>query len=620
MNILENADKINKLYKSVLDAIQFNKYDNLRENLILINDIEKKFESNYYKKKKEGVFYTQKEISDFIFSQALISLLNNEFEYLKIARIDEIYTLDLNIQNKIKKFLLGIRICDPACGSGVFLLSAASIMHELMKKLKYNVSTIDLNFKIINNLYGFEINDSAIKLCKLNLLNWFHDENPARLKELLTLLNSNLKLQNSLINIKTANFDIIIGNPPYGNILRSSHKDFLKREGIFYNDIYCAFLLKAIRWTERIIAFLVPKSFLLRQGYIEFRNNLLSKSNLLKIYDIGPNLFKKATNEVQIVIYEKKANMSKDLRVYKYPNEEIKSYKDQKVDSLRICFNEKCNLNDKTKKIFVYSFQKFCPYCNSETVSMNRIRIKAGQEILKLVNKIEQNGDLNYLNIRDFPMMIRGEEAKGLKKIKNLIKNNLSGSCIFINAKEDFTYFHFKKRKSFNIENVNARMLKGENYEYYINPKLLIKHNNIYPQTIFTAERVCFTSSIYSLLHADIDELKYLCAILNSSLIQFYCRYAINNQRDTTINLNQYMIRHLPIIHCPKYLKVELATKVNKISQFLFRSDGKLTNKTKEFVKEIDNKVFELYSITNQEKKTIISIIKEQIDFFENIY
>ncbi|MFX1494003.1 MAG: class I SAM-dependent DNA methyltransferase [Promethearchaeota archaeon] len=620
MNILENADKINELYNSVLDAIQFNRYENLKENLILINDIEKKFESNYYKKKKEGVFYTQKEISDFIFSQALISLLNTEFEYLKLARIDEIYSLDLNIQNEIKKFLSGIRICDPACGSGVFLLSAASIMNELMKKLNYNVSTIDLNFKIIKSLYGFEINDSAIKLCKLNLLNWFHHEKSARLKELLTVLDSNLKLQNSLIDIKTANFDIIIGNPPYGNILRSSHKDFLKREEIFYTDIYCAFLLKGIRWTEKIIAFLVPKSFLLRQGYIEFRNNLLSNSNLLKIYDIGPNLFKKATNEVQIVIYEKKAKMSKDLRVYKYPYEEITSYNDQKVDSLRICFNEKCNLNNKAKKIFVYSFQKLCPFCNSKTVSMNRIRIKADQEILKLVNKIEHNGDLNYLNIRDFPMMIRGEEAKGLKKIKNSIKNNLVGSCVFINAKKDFTYFYFKKRKSFNIENINARILKGNNYEYYINPKLLIKHNNIYPQTIFTEERVCFTSSIYSLLHADNDELKYLCAIFNSSLIQFYCRYAINNQRDTTINLNQYMIRHIPIIHCQEDLKQELATKVNRVSQFLLQSNGKLTNQTKQFVKEIDNKIFELYSITNPEKKAIISTIKEQIDFFRNIY
>jgi hypothetical protein len=611
MNLLENADKINELYNSVLDAIQFNNFINLRDNLILINDIEKKFESNYIKKKREGVFYTHKEISDFIFSQALISLLNNEFENLKLGRIDKIYTLNSNIQNRIKKFLLGIRICDPACGSGVFLLSAASIIHKLIKKLNYDKSSIDLKFKIINNLYGFEINDSAIKLSKLNLLSWFYHDNPARLKELLTVLNSNLKLQNSLINIKTSNFNMIIGNPPYGNILRSSHKNYLKREEIFYNDIYCAFILKAIRWTESIIAFLVPKSFLLRQGYIKFRNNLLSKSNLLKIYDIGPNLFKKATNEVQIVIYEKRGNTPKDLRVYNYPNEEITSYKDQEVDSLRICFNEKCNFNDKSKKIFTYSFQTFCPSCSSETVPMNRIRIKANQEILILINKIEHCGDLNYLNIRDFPMMIRGEEASGLKKVKTLIKNNLDGSCIYINAKEDFTYFYYKKRKSFDIDNISAEILKGNNYEYYINPKLLIKHNNIYPQAVFTEERVCFTSSIYSLLHADTDELKYLCAILNSTLMQFYCRYAINNQRDTTINLNQYMIRHLPIIHCQKDLKQEITDKVDNISKFLFQSNGKLTNETKQFVKEIDNLVFELYSITDQEKKTILSTLKE---------
>ncbi|MFX1313915.1 MAG: Eco57I restriction-modification methylase domain-containing protein, partial [Promethearchaeota archaeon] len=603
-----------------LNAIEFNKYANLRDNLFLINDIERKFESNYNKKKKEGVFYTQKEISDFIFSEALISLLNKEFENLNLAQIDEIYSLNLKFQNKLKKFLLGIRICDPACGSGVFLLSGASIIHKIMKKLNYDKSSIDLKFKILNNLYGFEINDSAIKLSRLNLLNWFYHDNPARLRELLAVLNSNLKQQNSLINIKASNFDIIIGNPPYGNILRSSHKDFLKKEEIFYNDIYCAFILKAIRWTERIIAFLVPKSFLLRQGYIKFRNNLFNKSNLLKIYDIGPNLFKKATNEVQILIYEKRGNLSKDLRVYKYPNEEITSYNNQEVDSLRICFNEKCSLNDKTKKIFVYSFQEYCPYCGTETLPMNRIRIKANQEILELISKIEHSGDLNYLNIKDFPMMIRGEEATGLKKVKNLIKNNLDGSCIFINAKEDFTYFYFKKRKSFNIDRINAELLKGNNYEYYINPKLLLKHNNIYPQAVFTEEKVCFTSSIYSLLHADNDELKYLCAILNSSLIQFYCRYAINNQKDTTINLNQYMIRHLPIIHSQKDLKQEIITKVNKISQILLQSNGELTNKTKQYIKDIDNLVFELYSITDKEKKTIISVIKAQIDFYRNIY
>ena len=50
------------------------------------------------------------------------------------------------------------------------------------------------------------------------------------------------------------------------------------------------------------------------------------------------------------------------------------------------------------------------------------------------------NGNLNYLNIKDFPMLIRGEEDKGLKQVKKLLQTSNRGSCAFINAKGDFKY------------------------------------------------------------------------------------------------------------------------------------------------------------------------------------
>ncbi|MFW9771729.1 MAG: Eco57I restriction-modification methylase domain-containing protein [Promethearchaeota archaeon] len=615
-----NFQEINDLYLSVLSAISFKKFSKLKEDLNLIDSVEKLFEKNYTNRKKEGVFYTKKEISDFIFSQALISLLNNMLEPLKVTKFTDLYSLEPKILSKVKKVLLSIRICDPACGSGVFIISAAEMLYDLILKLNLEGDLENLKLTILRNLYGFEINKSALKLSKLKLLRWLFDENFAQLKQTIFILDSNLKLKNSLIELQHDNFDMIIGNPPYGNILKENDKQILKEDDIFYNDIYCAFILKAIDWTDKIIAFLVPKSFLFRQGYVNFRNLLLFKTNLLKIYDVGPNVFKKATNEVQIIIYEKRANNSKDLRVYKYPNSEVILYKNQKVDALRICNNKNCNLYDKTRKVFVYTFQKICPYCFSETSLMNRIRIKPSQEILKIINKIEQKGDLNYLNIQAFPNMIRGEEAKGLKMIKTLIVDNPDKSCLFINAKEDFTYFYFQKNKSLNLDKINAKNLKGNHLEYYINPKLLIKHNNVYPQALFTEEKVCFTSSIYSLLHSDVSELKYLCGILNSIIMQFYCIYGINNQQNTTINLNQYMIRHLPIIHCQQDIKQKIIGRAEKISNELSKYKGILSAQAKQYIKENDNIIFRLYSISNEEKTMIISITKKQIEFFKKIY
>ncbi len=369
-------------------------------------------------------------------------------------------------------------------------------------------------------------------------------------------------------------------------------------------------MLKALEWCKGFLGLLIPKSFLLRQGYIDFRRALLSSVNLLKIFDIGSKMFKGATNEVQIAIFQMKSTTGyKKLVVFDYPDTEIINYDNQNFDSLKICLNNSCPLSVRAKKIYAYTFDKTCPYCKSETIELNRIRIKPTNEILDVLHNIETSGDLNYLNVRDFPKMIRGEEDKGLKLVKEHLRNDTKGTCNFISARNDFQNYYFKKRRSLDIENVDAEVLKGENFEYYKGPKLLIKHNNIIPGTLFTEESVCFTSSIYSLLHEDSNELKYLAAVLNSSLINFYCTYAINNQKDTTINLNQYMIRHLPIMTPSVSIKDELSKKVTIITNELEKEKGISNEKIRGIIQEIDILIFELYSITDKEKLVIESSI-----------
>ena len=484
-----------------------------------------------------------------------------------------------------------------------------------------NVNLANIKNQILNNLFGYDINEYAIKLSILKLLKWHHNKLDDGVKKSISILKSNLKLQNSLINSNFIKFDIVIGNPPYGNILNQNDKEILKNENIFYKDIYCAFLLKALEWGNEVIGLLVPKSFLLRQGYINFRRDFLSKANILKIYDIGSKMFKTATNEVQIVIYENKNDSKRrDLDVYDYSKTKIITYPNQFVDSLRICFNLSCSLNLKSKKLYVYTFKKSCPFCGSDTFEMNRIRIKPNEQIYELIEKIENLGDLNYLNPVNFPKMIRGEEEKGLKLVKTKLRKDTNGSCFFISARNDFNYFNFRKIKSFNIEEVDSKILKGNNYEYYIQPKLLIKHNNIIPEAIYTEDNVCFTSSIYSLLHNDSDELKYLCAFLNSSLIQFYCIYGINNQKDTTINLNQYMIRHLPILTVNNKIKKMIVEKVDTIYNLLTMNNLITSENFNQLLKSIDDIIFGQYSITEEEKKTIISEVRNQIKHFRVLY
>jgi len=613
-------------FKELIQRIKSGNFQQLKSVFSVIDKIEDNFVSNYRKRKKEGVYYTDEAVSKFIVNEALLLLINKKLrdpngDSIKLQKIEDLSNYDSVFRQKISNYLLCITICDPACGSGIFLLNSIDVIYNVIKRLEPALDAVEIKKKLLKNLYGYDINEQAIDLSILKLLKWYADDERKGLKEVISQLMENFKPRNTLINSNLGKFDIIIGNPPYGNILNKTEKEYLKEESTFYKDIYCAFLIKALNWSNEVVAFLVPKSFLLRQGYIEFRNSFLAKANLLKIIDIGSKLFKNATNEVQIILYENKANNNnRDLNIYDFPEKKIITYKNQKVDSLRICFNSKCPLNLKSKQLYVYTYKKDCPYCSSKTLTINRIRVKPSPPYFKLINKIEKTGDLNYLNPVSFPKMIRGEEDKGLKLVRKKLKNHDKATCFFVSARNDFSYFFINKNKSFNIEEIEAASLKGNNFEYYISPKLLIKHNNIIPETIYTEENVCFTSSIYSLLHHDSNELKFLCSVFNSILIQFYCTYAINNQKNTTINLNQYMIRHIPILNVNNQIKVKLAKKVDEITHLFQENLNKSYEGVKQLLKEIDDIIFTSYSISDDEKQLIITDMKNRIKHFENIY
>ncbi len=428
---------------------------------------------------------------------------------------------------------------------------------------------------------------------------------------------------------KSNGFDLIITNPPYGNILSQIEKDILSLTDDITEDIYINFLEKLSRKEIpfKYAGILCPKSYLLRQKYLEFRNAFLNNINVYEISNIGSGQFQGATNEVQIIFCNSNKNYSNSLDIKDFLNNNVViSYNNKSeenkpwIDDLSVCRNNKCKINDTISSFYGYFYDKNCPICHEPTIPLNRIRIQLTPKEFQLINKIERNSNLNYLNPLDYPKMKRGEEDKGLNSIKEILKNDLTQSCVFINAKDDFQYYYIKKDKSFDIENIDSNILKGEDYEFYFKPKLLIKHNNIVPEAIYSEEKICFTSSVYSLLNDDLIELKYLSAIINSAVVQFYCLYGINNQRDTTINLNQYMIRHLPIFNAEKSIKTKIALKVDEIVNILKKNNNKIDTIIQSLLIEVNDIIFNLYSIDNEERQSILLDLRDNINFFKNIY
>ncbi|MHA1782074.1 MAG: Eco57I restriction-modification methylase domain-containing protein [Promethearchaeota archaeon] len=620
-----NLEQIFKKYDHFRKLILKNDNKSLKKVLDSITELEKLFLQEYNFIKKEGVYYTSREIADFIMNNCLLiyineKLVNERLISHPISRLNSLLKLENSIKKYIQELLLETTIFDPSCGTSIFLISAANLINELVIKLnKATNFRENIKMTILKNLKGFDINYFAVIISILKLFNWYYEKSTQDLPKIINILENNIKQNNSLNGLINTKYDIVIGNPPYGNILNKNEKKKFKTSQIYTHDIYCIFLSEAIKWCNGIVGFLVPKSFLMRQNYFEFRNSLFRKINLLRLYDIGPKKFKNATNEVSILIFEPKSDKNRDLNIFIYPTKHVITYENQNFDSLRLCLNKDCLYNKKSRKFYVYTFSSLCPFCKESTHPLNRIRIKANKEILKIINKIEKNSDLNYLNFIDFPNMIRGEEDNGLRLIREIIEPNPFNDCIFLNAKTDLHYFYIKKVKSFDLYKISPELLKGTNYEYYVSPKLLIKHNSIFPEAAFTADKACFSSSIYSLLHDDLSELRFLCGIINSMLIQFYCLYGINNQKNTTINLNQYMIRHLPIKNVQRKIINNLSNLVDEITKEIYNSNYHVTELIKNRILLLNEAIFDIYEINKKERKIIYHEIKNHVNFYKNM-
>ncbi len=202
------------------------------------------------KRKKDGVFYTPRYITKYIVENTVGRLCLEKRAELQIdeqdyargrkgRRKDTVMALRQNLE-RYRAWLLDLKICDPACGSGAFLNEALDFLiqehnnvSELERQLFESTIAFDPGPAILErNLYGVDINDEAIEIARLSL--WLRTAEPGRT---LTDLSGRIKVGNSLIDDPAVagekafvwaeefpevfgegtrgGFDVVVGNPPY---------------------------------------------------------------------------------------------------------------------------------------------------------------------------------------------------------------------------------------------------------------------------------------------------------------------------------------------------------------------------------------------------------------------
>ena len=314
------------------------------------------------RRKRDGVFYTPQYITKYIVENTVGRLCAEKKAEMGIDEAE--YFADKNRQMATKKrlldnltqyreWLLGITICDPACGSGAFLNAALRFLmdeHKLLDEMEAKITGAALVFPNIensileNNLYGVDINEESVEIARLAL--WLRTAKPHRK---LNSLNNNIKCGNSLISdpeiagekafnweqefpqvFAKGGFDVVIGNPPYVSapMQMASPEMARQRQAIIdsnkYNtlfqkwDLYIPFIELGIRHLCKdngICSMIVPYP-LTNQLYAQkSREMLLDEYSLLEVTDLkGTKVFSDATVTSTIFI-ARHTNIKKEIAI-----------------------------------------------------------------------------------------------------------------------------------------------------------------------------------------------------------------------------------------------------------------------------------------------------------------
>lgn len=122
-------------------------------------------------------------------------------------------------------------VLDPACGSGGFLLYALDHVRREADR-RYPKHTTDARQGIEhfqywhdfaqNNLFGIEINEELARVAKMNMI--IHDDGHTNIvgHDALDFLKKLTTIKPELVPNK---FDLILTNPPFGSVVKSSEKE-----------------------------------------------------------------------------------------------------------------------------------------------------------------------------------------------------------------------------------------------------------------------------------------------------------------------------------------------------------------------------------------------------------
>jgi len=601
---------------NILGHIFENSLNQIEEIRAIIDG--KVIEKQKTKRKTDGVFYTPKHITKYIIENTLGVMCNKQKEILEIE--DEKYISDKRRQNKTKltllnklnayrEYLLELKVLDPACGSGAFLNEALDFLireHSYIDELEAKLTGSSLvlsnieNSILENNLYGVDINEESVEIAKLSL--WLRTAKPHRK---LNSLNNNIKCGNSLIQDKSiapenafvwenefphvfakGGFDVVIGNPPYvfgGNEgISDIDKAFFKntyKTGSGKVNLFTLFIERSYQLLKENgeFSFIIPNTFLRVTSYESSRKFFLENYKFRELIDLGSDVFAGAVTSAIILI------ASKDSHLNDFEFEVKKG-----IDGSPV----KININSTINNGYIIS---------SSTEKSSKATIeKIKQDCIPLGDLAEE--------------MIFGVVIS--KNANELIFDTNTGNLKpYLEGKDIGSYIIKNSGKFINYQPEKIHRARTPKI-FEVPEKLLVQRitGGKRPLKVAYDDQQFYTKESINniILKKDIYfHPKFILALMNSKLINWFYNNAFTNDSSLTVNISKEYLSQIPVKHVENNKQNYIVEHANNI----ISQNISLKNLANKFLRAIERK----FGINVNSKKLMEWYLLDYKDFLKEL-
>ena len=632
------------------------KSSNKTVSIFLQHYIEK-FENKILNEKEasqySGIVYTPSEVADFIVRNIFKIYIEDYLENFDVESNDMFLkgfnpkTLQAflgkhpKLKRKLAEKIKALKILDPACGSGRFLISTANLLLKIYKILDIGLNEYDSKKFIIENvLYGIEIEKTASTISKVRLISWLLSNNEefskvdstkssnASLEDLSRIyedINVSFNIFNLdfLLDFDINGFDIIIGNPPYVENKKIKNIDYKKKLKNNFKSAYKLFdlsiiflekSLRVLKENEGYLSFLTTNKFLSADYGIKIRKLLVNNTELKELINVSSlKVFNNIAAYPIIITFKKTLPNIKNQVIIKQIN---------KLEDL-------FNLNNVISETYPQEFIKKMPsnvipisgdlnlvqylYAHFKPMAESIIDLKIIYRPFGFLNWAKHFNNLSENKNSDNDMLLIGTGNVGKYHIKFNKRIKI--------AKKDIPISYFKHNQE--LEDIFIELQCEKLVFREIAKDLTV----VYDPGYFTNITGLYFIKIPSY---NTDKLFCLLAILNSNLMDsvFKTLFGTLHMAGNYLRFNGSFIKRLPM---PDYYPKSLSY-LGKINQFLsqliydkkneYLDRQEVANYLKFFIKLSNslvsllylNNLFDNYKFTN-----LMELLTRRLEIFPDI-